>query len=282
MSSAAVDPDRGKPLRPARIAPRGTIGAAAAIGLFAAIGMPAAAEPMTFDEALALAGTSAPQLRASALGVEAASAASAAAGRLPDPQLRFGIDDLPVSGPMAGRFGDDEMTMARIGLMQEVPSRARRRAERAVAEADIDVAAAADALARREARIAAGVAWLDLHYAGRRLAALEEVLSALELLWEAAPAAQSGSPTVGADGASTSQAADATTADGAGVITAVDPAAGTITINHEAIRSIGWPAMTMTFKASPAVLREAAVGDRIQFDLTVRDGAGEVTAIYPH
>ncbi|MBX9460635.1 MAG: copper-binding protein [Brevundimonas sp.] len=54
------------------------------------------------------------------------------------------------------------------------------------------------------------------------------------------------------------------------------------TINHEAIRSIGWPAMTMTFKASPAVLREAAVGDRIQFDLTVRDGAGEVTAIYPH
>ena len=76
--------------------------------------------------------------------------------------------------------------------------------------------------------------------------------------------------------------ADATTADGAGVITAVDPAAATITINHEAIRSIGWPAMTMTFKASPAVLREAAVGDRIQFDLTVRDGAGEVTAIYPH
>lgn len=189
MSSAAADPDRGKSLRLARIAPRGTVAAAAAaIGLFAAIGMPAAAEPMTFDEALALAATTAPQLRASALGVEAASAASAAAGRLPDPQLRFGIDNLPVSGPMAGRFGDDEMTMARIGLMQEVPSRARRRAERAMAEADIDVAAAADAIARREARVAAGVAWLDLHYAGRRLATLEEVLSALEPLWEAAPA----------------------------------------------------------------------------------------------
>ena len=98
----------------------------------------------------------------------------------------------------------------------------------------------------------------------------------------AIPMAQSGSPTVGADGASTPPTADATTADGAGVITAVDPTAATITINHEAIRSIGWPAMTMTFKASPAVLREAAVGDRIQFDLTVRDGAGEVTAIYPH
>lgn len=98
----------------------------------------------------------------------------------------------------------------------------------------------------------------------------------------AIPMARPGSPTVGAEGASTSPAADARTADGAGVIIAVDPAAATITINHEAIRSIGWPAMTMTFKASPAVLREAAVGDRIQFDLTVRDGAGEVTAIYPH
>ncbi len=139
-------------------------------------------------EALALAETTAPQLRASALGVEAASAAAVAAGRLPDPQLRFGVDNFPVSGPMAGRFGDDEMTMARVGLMQEVPSGARRRAERAVAEADIDVATAGDVIARREARIAVGLAWIDLHYAGRRLAAVEEALSALEPLWEAAPA----------------------------------------------------------------------------------------------
>lgn len=100
----------------------------------------------------------------------------------------------------------------------------------------------------------------------------------------AIPMAQPGSPTasIDADGASSSRAADARTADGAGVITAVDPTAATITINHEPIRSIGWPAMTMKFNASPAVLREAAVGDRIQFDLTVREGAGEVTAIYPH
>lgn len=100
----------------------------------------------------------------------------------------------------------------------------------------------------------------------------------------AIPMAQPGSPTasVDADGASSSPPADARIAGGAGVITAVDPAAATITINHEPIRSIGWPAMTMKFKASPAALQEATVGDRIQFDLTVRDGAGEVTAIYPH
>ena len=89
---------------------------------------------------------------------------------------------------MAGRFGDDEMTMARVGLMQEVPSGARRRAERAVAGADIEVAVAGDAVARRAARIAVGVAWIDLHYATRRLTEMDEVLSALEPLWDAAPA----------------------------------------------------------------------------------------------
>lgn len=154
------------------------------LGLWTA---PAQADPQTFDAALARAETTAPQLRARALGVEAASAASTAAGRLPDPQLRFGIDNLPVSGPMAGRFGDDEMTMARIGLMQEVPSGARRRAERAVAEATIGVAAADEATALRGVRIATGVAWIDLYYADRKLAAVDQVLAALQPLWDAAP-----------------------------------------------------------------------------------------------
>lgn len=165
-----------------------TLGAAAAGSLFFALGSPATAEPLTFDRALELAEGGAPQLQASALGVEAAEAAARAAGRLPDPQLRFGVDNLPVSGPMAGRLGDEAMTMARVGLMQEVPSGARRRAERAVAEADVHIAVAGDAIVRRDARIAAGLAWLDLHYAGRRLAAMDEVLSTLEPLWEAAPA----------------------------------------------------------------------------------------------
>lgn len=188
VSRAAVDPDGGRPLHPARTARRATGAAVAVACLFTASGSPAAADPLTFDEALSLAEVNAPRLRASALGVEAASAAAVAAGRLPDPQLRFGIDNLPISGPMAGRWGDDAMTMTRVGLVQRVPSAARRQAERSVAEADIDMAVATDAIARRETRIAVALAWLELHYAGRRLAAVEEVLSTLEPLWEAAPA----------------------------------------------------------------------------------------------
>ncbi len=187
VSPAAVRLIRREPLRSALAWPASAFAFAAAVCLLAASSSSAVAEPLTFDEALALAGSTAPQLRASAVRVEAASAAAGATGRLPDPQLRFGVDNLPVSGPMAGRF-DDDMTMARIGLMRAVPNGARRRAERAVAEADIGVAIADDAVARREARIAVGLAWIDLHFAGRRLAAIEEVLSTLEPLWEAVPA----------------------------------------------------------------------------------------------
>jgi Cu(I)/Ag(I) efflux system periplasmic protein CusF len=54
----------------------------------------------------------------------------------------------------------------------------------------------------------------------------------------------------------------------AGTVTAVDAAAGTISINHEAIGVINWPAMEMQFTAEdPAILQGIAVGDRVAFDL---------------
>lgn len=154
------------------------------LGLCAA---PARADPQTFDETLARAASDAPRLRASALGVDAARAAAPAAGRLPDPRLSVGLDGYPVNGPFAGQF-DEDFTMLRIGVEQEVPSRARRRAERDIAEAAIGVAGAEESVARREVRVAAGLAWIDLFYAELRFAALDELLATLQPLWDAAPA----------------------------------------------------------------------------------------------
>jgi len=148
----------------------------------------ARADPQTFDEALARAAVGAPGLRASTLGVDAARAAAPAAGRLPDPRLTFGLDGFPVTGPFAGQLDQDDFTMLRIGVEQDVPSRARRRAERDVAEAEIGVAGSELSVARREVQIATGLAWIDLFYAQRRLAALEEVLESLQPLWNTAPA----------------------------------------------------------------------------------------------
>ena len=75
--------------------------------------------------------------------------------------------------------------------------------------------------------------------------------------------------------------AGAQTGTGTGVITAVDPDAGTITVEHGPIPGVGWPAMTMRFTASPAVLEAASTGQRIEFDVSVRDSGNEITAIRP-
>ncbi len=39
--------------------------------------------------------------------------------------------------------------------------------------------------------------------------------------------------------------------------------------------------MTMRFTASPAVAESAETGERIAFDVSVRDGVNEITAIRP-
>lgn len=64
-----------------------------------------------------------------------------------------------------------------------------------------------------------------------------------------------------------------------GKVTAIDPAAGTVTIAHSAIPEVKWPAMTMAFKADPKLLSGVAAGDQVAFDLTVKGSEGEVTAI---
>ena len=65
----------------------------------------------------------------------------------------------------------------------------------------------------------------------------------------------------------------------AGTVTAIDPASGKITLEHEAIPAVEWPAMTMGFKSKPELLAGIAVGDKVDFDLTVSGNAGEVTSI---
>jgi Cu(I)/Ag(I) efflux system protein CusF len=72
------------------------------------------------------------------------------------------------------------------------------------------------------------------------------------------------------------------TGKGVGVITAIDPKAAKVTIKHGPIPTVGWPAMTMTFKATPATLLKAVhVGQKVGFDVRTKGMDAEVTAIQP-
>ena len=67
-----------------------------------------------------------------------------------------------------------------------------------------------------------------------------------------------------------------------GVVTALDPAAGTVTINHEAVESAGWPAMTMAFKIDPKSAATLKPNTHVQFKFTIEgSGSATVTSIEP-
>ncbi|MCW3847909.1 TolC family protein [Sphingomonas sp. LB-2] len=157
--------------------------------LLAALPSAAFADPLTFDEALTLAVGQAPSLRARSLDVDARRSSVIPAGQLPDPKLSFGLDNFPVSGPPAFTFGGDEMTMARVGISQDLPNPGKRRARTGFATAGVGVAEAAQMAERRRVRIAVALAWIDLAYAERRLALIDSVLVELRELVSAATSA---------------------------------------------------------------------------------------------
>jgi Cu(I)/Ag(I) efflux system protein CusF len=73
----------------------------------------------------------------------------------------------------------------------------------------------------------------------------------------------------------------AKTGTASGVVTGIDSKAGTVTIKHGPITAVGWPAMTMTFKATPAALLSGVkAGDKVDFTVKVRGQDNEVTALH--
>src|SRR5262245_26899359 len=87
-------------------------------------------EPLSLDAAVTRALELAPQVTAQSASVEATQALAQSAGRLPDPQLVVGLDNLPVNGPDAYSTTSDFMTMRKVGVMQEFPSSAKRKLQR--------------------------------------------------------------------------------------------------------------------------------------------------------
>lgn len=120
-------------------------------------------------------------------GIDSAVSASrnmaVAARQLPDPVIKFGVDNLPVAGPDRLSISNDFMTMRRLGVMQELT-----RADKLERRADAYQRAADKSLAEKDAATAVvkrdtAIAWLDRYFlhelsqiaAAKSLLALHEV-----------------------------------------------------------------------------------------------------------
>lgn len=141
----------------------------------------AEAPSLSLDAAVEQALQRAPQVSAGVSGVEAARALVESAGRLPDPSLIVGIDNLPVNGPDAYSTTADFMTMRKIGVMQEFPRGDKRRLQHARAEADADLADAELTRTRLEVARQTAQAWIRVATAGTALDQLRHVQADVEL-----------------------------------------------------------------------------------------------------
>ncbi|HQS96760.1 MAG: hypothetical protein B7Y36_16020 [Novosphingobium sp. 28-62-57] len=64
-----------------------------------------------------------------------------------------------------------------------------------------------------------------------------------------------------------------------GTITAVDPAKGTITLDHKEIPTLQWSAMKMGFSANPEILQGFKAGDHVSFEVDWDGKQGTVTKL---
>ena len=146
----------------------------------------AAETPLPLAEAQRLAVARSRQLSAQDYAVSASREMAVAAGQLPDPVLKVGVDNLPVNGVDRFSFTKDFMTMRRIGVMQELTRADKRqlRADRFEREAEKTLAEKDKTTAAIERDTA--LAWLDRYYTEAMAAVIAEQGAQAKLEMQAA------------------------------------------------------------------------------------------------
>jgi outer membrane protein TolC len=148
---------------------------------------PALGQPLSLEEALRSGEGQSPRLAAQRHMVDSTSHQIGRAGELPDPRLRFGIENLPASGADQFRYDRDFMTARQLGFSQEFPNSAKREARNLRAERMRDVEGANLAAQRRQLEREIAASWLEVHYAEATRDALQRLARQFQLQVDAVP-----------------------------------------------------------------------------------------------
>jgi outer membrane protein TolC len=148
-----------------------------------------AAEPLSLAQAQRMAEQRSQQLPAQDALSAAAREQAVAAGQLPDPVLKLGLDNVPTDGPDRGSLTQDFMTMRRIGIMQELPRAAKRQLKAERFERDAQRAVAQRQWALANLRRDTALAWLDAYYSQAMRQLVQQQLTEAGLQVQAADAA---------------------------------------------------------------------------------------------
>src|SRR6185436_3678192 len=137
--------------------------------------------PLTLAEAQRRAVERSRQTGAQDSAIAASREMALAAGQLPDPVLKLGIENMPIEGPDQFSLTRDFMTMSRIGVMQELTRSEKRRLraqkfEREAEKSHLEKNATVASIQRNTA-----LAWLDRYYAEAEAAVIAQQASEAKL-----------------------------------------------------------------------------------------------------
>jgi outer membrane protein TolC len=124
----------------------------------------AAPQSLTLAQAQQQAVARSRQLSAQDQAAAAAHEMAVAAGQLPDPVLKLGVDNLPVSGADRFSLGNDFMTMRRVGVSQELTSADKLHWRSARLEREADKAQAEKEAATAAVQRDTAISWLEVFY----------------------------------------------------------------------------------------------------------------------
>ncbi len=152
-------------------------------------GAQAQAQPLSLQDALRTAEAQSPRLIAQRFAAQAAAEQVGRAAELPDPKVRLGVENLPVTGEDRLRYDRDFMTMRSVGLMQEFPNADKRAARNIRASRMHELEGANVQVQRSALQREIATAWLEVHYAERVREALERRARQFRLQADAVSAA---------------------------------------------------------------------------------------------
>jgi outer membrane protein TolC len=155
--------------------------------------------PVTLDAALQAATDRSAAMGAAQASVRASSEAAVRAGQLPDPLLKAGVDNLPVTGQQKYTIGQDFMTMRRIGIEQEWVSGDKRRLRSALANDVVDRERAGYLAQLANTRQQTATAWLNAVYAKKAVSLQQELIDHMAHELDATKASYRGAKATAAD-----------------------------------------------------------------------------------
>ena len=144
---------------------------------------------LSLESALKVARTRSSLLLAQDSAAGASREMAVSAGQLPDPTLKLGINNLPVTGSDRFSLSRDFMTMRSVGVMQEFTRNDKRDARAARYEREAQVADAGRTLTIANLQRETAMAWLERYYSERMREVLTQQRDEATLQFEAADTA---------------------------------------------------------------------------------------------